>query len=157
MTEYTNIAITLQDDSVLIMSVILNDYRIINRQFSSEVVNFEIQKLGVTPKSWRLIVDTDNLSDRTFRNAWRDNGSIYVHMPIAREIHRNNLRQSRSKYLEQLDIEYMKADEAGNNSEKNRISQKKQSLRDVTIRSEIEAASTPEQLKLLTLEYLCGL
>ena len=86
--------------------------------------------------------------DRTFRNAWKQNGSLVGHdMGKARDIHRDALRFLRKPKLEVLDMAYLRADEQGDVAEKARIAAKKQVLRDVTDDPRIEAAQSPEQLK----------
>lgn len=85
--------------------------------------------------------------DRTFRNAWTHN--LTVDMAKAREIHRNKLRDMRAPKLVALDLEYMRADERGDTLEKQRIAARKQELRDVTADPAIEAARTPEELKIV--------
>ena len=69
-------------------------------------------------------------------------------MPLAREIWRDKMRQARAPKLEALDVEYMQADEVGDASKKAIVAQKKKALRDVTSDPAIEAAQTPEELKL---------
>ena len=86
-------------------------------------------------------------NDRTFRNAWVDNGGIQVDMPKARDIHRNTMRTARKPKLEALDRAYIRADEANDQVEKDRIMDDKQALRDVTADPGIEDAKTPETLK----------
>jgi hypothetical protein len=111
---------------------------------------------GQRSVAWEIVPNdtiTEN-TDRTFRNAWRvalppiaDRFHIYIDMPQAREIHRENLRAIRAPLLEQADIDYMRADESNDLLEKRRIAQVKQALRDVTDDPRIEAAQTPEELK----------
>ena len=99
------------------------------------------------------IVDVADLpKDRTFRNAWR--ADLTVDMPKAREIHRDRLRAMRAPLLQALDVEYQKADERGDPTEKQRIAAKKQGLRDATADPTIEAARTPEELKAAVPEVL---
>lgn len=86
--------------------------------------------------------------ERAFRGAWVHNGrTLAVDMPKARDIHRAHLRVMRRPVLEQLDADYLRADERGDITEKQRIAAKKQALRDVTADPAIEAARTPEELK----------
>lgn len=93
-----------------------------------------------------LFVDEGAIpSDRTFRNAWK--ADLTVDMPVAREIHRDRLRAMRAPLMASLDTEYMRADELGDTTEKQRIAARKQALRDVTADPAIEAAGTPEALK----------
>jgi len=87
-------------------------------------------------------------ADRTFRNAWKLNGTIIEHdMVKAREIRRNQLRELRAPLLAKLDEQYLQADEVNDLTEKERIIAKKQALRDVTADPAIEAAKTPDALK----------
>lgn len=94
------------------------------------------------------VIDASELpTDRTFRDAWRDQGGIVVDMPAAREIHKERLREVRAPLLEALDIEYTRADEQKNDAKKAEIAAKRQALRDVTSDPAIEVATTPEALK----------
>jgi hypothetical protein len=92
-------------------------------------------------------------ADRTFRGAWQFNGAaVEIDMAAAREIHKDNLRAERKPELEKLDVDYMKALEQGGDTAA--IAAEKQTLRDVTDDARIAAASTPDELKALTLEVL---
>lgn len=87
-------------------------------------------------------------TDRTFRNAWRDNGvGVSVEMAAAREIHRDKLRQMRKPKLEAGDADLMKALEVQDWVSVARIREVKQVLRDVTADQAIAAATTPDALK----------
>lgn len=93
--------------------------------------------------------------DRTFRNAWEDNGRVNVNMPKAREIHKSRLRELRKPKLEALDVEYMRAlERAAPSSEMDAIATKKQALRDVTIYPLIDSAATPADLEAAIPEIL---
>jgi hypothetical protein len=87
-------------------------------------------------------------ADRAFRDAWclRD-GRMDHDMPKAREIHRQRMRAARAPLLAALDVDYQRADEAGNAKAKRDIAARKQALRDVTADPRIVAAETPEALK----------
>lgn len=94
------------------------------------------------------VIDASLLPDRAFRDAWRWDGStLDIDMVKARAIHRKKLRAMRDPLLASLDVEYMRADEAGDQDKKRAIAGKKQALRDVTSYAAIDAASTPEELK----------
>lgn len=87
-------------------------------------------------------------ADRTFREAWTHGGDRVNHdMARCREIWKNQLRVARAPKLAALDIEYQRADEAGDAEKKTRIAAQKQALRDVTAHPGIAAATTPEELK----------
>ena len=127
------------------------------REVKPEYIEAELAELvreqGLVWSSWRLLndVETQNYlnADRTFRNAWKHD--LTVDMPKAREIHRNNLRSQRTPLLVSLDLEFMRAIEAGNTAMQVDIAMQKQAMRDVTAKPEIEAAQTPEHLKAITL------
>jgi len=89
-------------------------------------------------------------TDRTFRNGWSHGGNKVDHdLPKCREILKDKLRADRVPKLAALDMAYMRADEMGDTAEKRSIAAQKQVLRDVTSNPAIEAAQTPEALKLL--------
>jgi hypothetical protein len=102
--------------------------------------------------------DTSSLTvptDRIFRGAWVLNGDVIEEdMVKAKEIHKDNLRAERKPLLEALDVDYMRALEAGTGAAE--IALQKETLRDVTDDSRIASASTPDALKALTLETLTG-
>lgn len=94
-------------------------------------------------------------TDRTFRGAWQFNGdAVEVDMAEARNIHKDNLRAERAPRLADLDVQYMKALEAGSGAAE--IATQKQTLRDITDDSRIAAAATPDALKALNLDTLLG-
>jgi len=72
---------------------------------------------------------------------------ITVDMTKARDIKRDMIRAERKPLLEQLDVEFMRAQEAGDIQKQALIADKKQSLRDVTADPAIDAATTPDELK----------
>lgn len=76
---------------------------------------------------------------------------INVDMAKARNIWRDKLRAEREPILKRLDVEYQRADEAGNATLKNDIAQRKQALRDAPQDPRIESAATVQELKLITL------
>jgi len=75
---------------------------------------------------------------------------IKINMTKAREIKRDMIRAERKPLLEQLDVEYMRAQEAGDTQKQALIADKKQSLRDATVDPVIDAATTPDELKAAT-------
>ncbi len=58
--------------------------------------------------------------------------SIIINTNKAKNIWRNKWREARKPLLEQLDVEFMRAVEAGDAAKQSEISAKKQELRDVT-------------------------
>ena len=94
-------------------------------------------------------------TDRTFRGAWQFNGdAVEVNMTAAVAIHKDNLRAERAPRMEQLDVDFMQALEAGTST--TQIATDKQTLRDITDDARIAAASDPDALKALTLAVLLG-
>ena len=68
-----------------------------------------------------------------------------VDMAKAREIHKNNIRVARTPKLQELDVEFQKAQETGASTTD--IVAKKQALRDAPADSGIAAASDADTLK----------
>jgi len=95
--------------------------------------------------------------DRTFRGAWQFGGDVVeVDMPLARDIHRDNLRAERAPRFEKLDADWFRAAETNDTDAQAAIAAQKQALRDVTSDARIDAAATPDELKALTLDALMG-
>ena len=70
-----------------------------------------------------------------------------VDMDRAKDIWHDKMRPARNERLKSLDIEWMKAMENGESKAASKIASLKQSLRDVTDRSDIHDYTTPEDLK----------
>ena len=66
-------------------------------------------------------------------------------MAVAREIHKTNIRRARKLKLEELDVEFQKAQETGASTAD--IVAKKNALRDAPADSGIAAASDADALK----------
>lgn len=76
---------------------------------------------------------------------------ITVNMVKARNIWRDRLRAERKPRMEKLDVEYQRADEAGDAAWKADVANRKQVLRDAPQDPRIDSAATPQDLKLITL------
>jgi hypothetical protein len=72
---------------------------------------------------------------------------IKVNMTKAVEIKKEMVRQERAPLLAQLDVEFMRAVEAGDTAKQAEVAMKKQALRDATKDPIILNATTPEELK----------
>ena len=72
---------------------------------------------------------------------------IGVNIPKAKELQKERFRQVRKPLLEALDVDYMKALEAGNSSAQTTAKNKKQALRDAPAASDITNASNITELK----------
>jgi len=93
--------------------------------------------------------------DVGLRHAVRaEKGKPVIDMALARDLHRHRLRSERVPELAALDVDYQRADEAGDGAAKARVAARKQALRDVPRAKAIEAADTPAALGKLTLEAL---
>ena len=68
-----------------------------------------------------------------------------IDMAKAREIHKTNIRTARTPKLQELDIEFQKAQETG--ADTSAIVAKKNALRDAPADSGIASASTADELK----------
>ena len=75
---------------------------------------------------------------------------ITVNMTKAVEIKKDMIRAERAPKLAQLDVEFMRAVEAGDADKQAEIAAKKQALRDATDDPAITAATTPDELKAVT-------
>jgi len=96
--------------------------------------------------------DTETLSlptDRVFREAWEapENGAIAVNMDKAKDVWRDKIRLARPDEFTKLDADFMKALETG--SDTSTIAAQKQALRDAPQHADIDAATTPDELKLV--------
>lgn len=76
---------------------------------------------------------------------------IKVNIEKAKEIKKDMLRTERAPLLTVLDVEYMRALEAGDSNKLEEVSNKKQALRDATEQPELLNAQTVEELKAVTL------
>lgn len=72
---------------------------------------------------------------------------IVVNMDKAREIKKDMIRAEREPKLAELDVQFMRAVEAGDTALQAEIATKKQALRDATDDPAIANASTPDELK----------
>ena len=95
----------------------------------------------------RIISVSEIPADRTFRNAWTDTGVIGHDMGKCREIVRDAIRRARTVKLAALDVEFMRAVEAGDAAKQRDVAARKQALRDAPADPAIDAASTPQELK----------
>ena len=86
-------------------------------------------------------------AERTFREGWEANAdsTITVNMTKAKDIWRDKIRAAREPELAKLDTAFMKAQETG--ADTTAIVAKKQALRDAPAHADIDAATTPDELK----------
>ena len=95
------------------------------------------------------IVDRTALDglDNDFRNAWSCDSDMNpsVDISLAKDVWRDKIRKARKPKLEELDIQYMRAQEAGEDTSE--IVATKNKLRDFPAKPEIDSATTVEELK----------
>lgn len=161
--DVVTVAVTRMDGGLTVVRVVTTEYvpdgngeRVVSWSVTPtpEYIDGIIRKYGwqggEAAASWRIVPNEflDEDTDQTFRDAWKDDGGHKPghDMAKARNIHRERLRETRAALLEQLDADYMKADERGDEQEKKRIAERKQVLRDITADPRIEAAQTPDEL-----------
>jgi hypothetical protein len=72
---------------------------------------------------------------------------IGVNIDKAKNLQKNRFREVRTPLLEALDVDYQRADEAADASEKTAVATKKQALRDVTANVTLDAASTADEVR----------
>lgn len=169
------VAVTQAGGGLTILRIVENEYipdpekkgeRKLNRHFDikPEYVEELLKKYvdggswkgDTLPVSWRFVPNdfVNENTDREFRGAWKDGGTDKPQhdMPKARELLRNRLRKLRGPLLDNLDTEYMRADESGDSNKKQEIANRKQQLRDITKHPDIEKAKTVDDLKKISIE-----
>lgn len=151
--EQIKLALTLADGKLAIMSFVTRGFTPsgavqFERALSDESAKLEFQRAGLDVVSWRIVDESELPSDRTYRQAWRDNGDSIGHdMAVARECHKRILRELRATRLAKLDVEYQLADEFQDAERKRAVSREKQRLRDITDDPRIALAQTIDELK----------
>lgn len=81
--------------------------------------------------AWQIVEDADVPADRAFRNAWRlQDGSIHPDHAVCCALTKDRLRVERRPLLEVLDVQVLRAMEAGLPTAD--LIAEKQRLRDVT-------------------------
>lgn len=125
------------------------------REVTDEEVFAECAKIvwdsGAHVVSWRQLDGEPDLNDE-YRNAWTDTGkAIDYDMPRARAMHRDKLRRERAPLLTVLDREQSLALRAKDDSAFDAVEARKQALRDAPADPRIDAASSIEELRAVTL------
>ena len=87
-------------------------------------------------------------SDRQFRDAWSLSGTVITEdLSVAKEIFKDKIREVRKPLLEEQDVAFMKALEAGDSSAQSASVAKKKALRDAPAAKAITDADTIAKLK----------
>lgn len=107
---------------------------------------------GPQPTGYRVVRESDLPGDRSYREAWRDTGTVIDHdMVRAREIHLARVRVARVERLSELDNEWMRATGQGDRPAADAVEAERQRLRDLPTTLGVEACNTVEELKALGL------
>lgn len=72
---------------------------------------------------------------------------VTINMDKAKDIWRDKIRADRKPMLKKLDLEFMRAVEAGDTAKQQEIASEKQRLRNTTAHPDIESAKTVDELK----------
>lgn len=107
----------------------------------------DVPPLVLPPVGPHYIVDETELPDHDFFDCWEWNNGCNVNMPKARTIHMDCIRKVRNAELEKLDVPFLRAVEAGDTAEQQRIARKKQTLRDIPQTFDLSSIRAPEALK----------
>lgn len=105
----------------------------------------KLAKKDVPENTRYKIIDSLDI-DNTFFNAYEFDQEVgaKVNISKAKEIWLNHYRTARTPLLASLDVDFMRAVEAGNTTLQKEIASKKQALRDVT---KTELPNTLEEIK----------
>ena len=102
--------------------------------------------------SWRRLSEGDIPQDRTFRNAWVDDGKYIVHdMGKAKQLKREHLRHERAAVFPALDAQWSRAFGQGKADEAAAVERRRQALRDMPADPRIDAAATVDDLNAIRL------
>ena len=101
--------------------------------FNESAVDEKIEQLKSDRIPFGEITESTQIDDFFF-DAYivSDNAEVEVNFTKAKEIQKNKWRYLRISILEKLDVEFMRAIEAGDTSKQDLIKAQKQALRDVT-------------------------
>jgi hypothetical protein len=102
------------------------------------------------PVSWHVVPLEALPADRTYRNAWRSDGThVYHDMPHARTLHLDLVRQARLEKLGELDRAWMRATGQGDVEAAAAVEAERQVLRDLPVTLAVDTANTIEELSAL--------
>lgn len=155
MVDYIKIAISFEDGSVGIMSLVTNDGY--SKVYPSDTyIESLIVRNNFSKKvnSWRKISDNEVPSDRAYRDAWVDTGKKIDHdIAKARIIHLDKLREERDVEFSILDRDWLvlsaKKDQVGADS----VEARRQELRDMPVAAsaKLSKCKTIDAIKKVTL------
>lgn len=133
---------------------------IVYQQSGKTVILYPVSNSGLTVEEiatkdvptgvlYKIINVSELPTDREFRNAWSCDAdmNLTIDMEKARDVWRDKIRIARKPKLAELDVQYMRAQEAGEDT--SAIVATKNKLRDFPAKPEITSASTVEELKVI--------
>ena len=162
-SEILPISITMADNHVVIMYFVVRECKPdgsirYEKEPTKENIEAEVQKVfgqdDNKPIRWRKITTDEIPIDRTYRNAWIDDGKVISHdMDKVRDIHLTELKIERVSLLEQKDKKWMRAMGQKNTVEADRIEAERQALRDMPtiLKPLLDEAKTIEEIKKIKL------
>jgi hypothetical protein len=168
MSDYTRVAITLDDGTVALMSFITHGRGSILpygaewsktpgywvRPATDDNIFQEISRahaVGPQPVKYRIVDESEIPADRTFRNALVDKGGKLMHdMDKAKELHRAKIRRHRVALFAENDLALMTAMADGDKPAIAAAKARRQELRDAPANPAIDAAQTTEELKAIS-------
>ena len=124
---------------------------------TGEIPLEDVLQKDVNTEKFHMVVEYETLpiADEDFYEAWHfHEGEVKVNLERAKDIHRNRLRAQRAPLLQQLDVDFMRADEMGDMIKKAEVVASKQKLRNLPTHPSIAGASSTSELRALTLEVL---
>lgn len=120
---------------------------------NEDSLEFVLSKIIPSGANYLFVNDDSNVDYDFFKSYefdWNletgNETTAIFNLEIAKEIHLEHIRKKRTKIFPELDIEFMKALENGNQSKMQEISIKKQVLRDIT-NIDFSEVTTPAELK----------
>lgn len=151
MIQTVCISVVQPDDSIALMQLVVNQTTksgdvLISREPTAEEIEKELVQARIPFKSWR-IVDPNHLPGlRTFRNAWRDDGkSFHHHMPTARKIFADMIRERRAYHMAELDIKVSRALAKDDKKTVAKLEKARQALRDLPAHPSITGVQRVEE------------
>lgn len=140
------------DGKLCVMHPVRNTHPVLEDLSEEEIIARAYKGIPPEASEIHLVEESEIPTDRSFRDGWKnDKGKISHDLSKCRAIYKDRLRAERKPLLEKLDIDYIRALEAGDKSKIAIIKVKKQELRDAPQHPDIEQSSSVEDLKKLKL------
>jgi hypothetical protein len=107
-----------------------------------------VRERSIPANAINVINVTEALPSREFRNAWVIQDKTIIHdLEKARSIQLDRIRIIRDKHMKMLDVNYMRAVEAKDDSAQEVVANHKQRLRDITEPLKIMALTSIDDIK----------